>query len=229
MNKPNHTPAELVAKMLLEIGAVTLSPKVPYKFTSGMLSPIYTDNRLLMGYPFKRKEVTIYMAGLLKENGLDPQIIAGTSTAGIPPAAWLAEILNLPMIYVRSEKKHHGKGKQIEGIMNPGTNVLLVEDLISTGKSSLGAIDAIREEGGSIDTCVAFFDYELPGVKNKYAERKINLYTLTTTNILLDCAIKMKLINEEEKNLVLEWQKNPQAWEEKVKASEPQEVETSFK
>ncbi|MBI1919394.1 orotate phosphoribosyltransferase, partial [Candidatus Microgenomates bacterium] len=100
--------AERVAKLLLEIKAVTLSPNKPYKFVSGIISPIYTDNRLLMGFPLKRKEITIYMANLIHEKGLEPEIIAGTSTAGIPPAAWLAELLNLPMVYVRSEKKDHG-------------------------------------------------------------------------------------------------------------------------
>src|SRR3989344_6140455 len=142
VNKNYLSCAQRVAKMLLEIKAVTISQKSPFRFVSGILSPIYTDNRLLMGHPFKRKEMTIYMAYLMKEQNINPDAIAGTATAGIPPAAWLAELLNLPMIYVRSKPKEHGKGKMIEGEMKKGSNVLLVEDLISLGKSSLTAVDA---------------------------------------------------------------------------------------
>lgn len=201
-----------VAKMLLEIKAVTLSPQKPFTFTSGIISPIYTDNRLLMGYPLKRKEIIIYMGNLIKDLRLDPEIIAGTATAGIPPAAWLAELLNLPMIYVRGEKKDHGKGHQIEGIMEKGSKVLLIEDLISTGQSSLAAIDAIREGEGNVNTCIAFFDYGFPGTASKYSEKKINLYTLTSLTELVNMAIELKIINEEQKEMVLTWQKDPWQW-----------------
>lgn len=207
--------AQRVAKMLLEIKAVTLSPEKPFKYTSGMLAPIYTDNRLLMGYPLKRKEITVYMANLITDLELNPQIIAGTSTAGIPPAAWLAELLNLPMIYVRGGKKEHGKGRQIEGPIQKGQTVLLIEDLISTGKSSLTAVDAIREEGGKIDTCIAFFDYGFPDTAPKYAEKKVNLYTLTSLSELVDMAVKLKMITPEQKEMVLNWQKDPWNWKSK--------------
>lgn len=219
MTTKNHlNTAQRVAKMLLEIKAITLSPQNPYKFVSGIVSPIYTDNRLLMGYPLKRKEITIYMANLLKELDIEPRIIAGTSTAGIPPATWLAELLNLPMIYVRGERKDHGKGKQVEGIMNKKDYVLLVEDLISTGKSSLAAIEAIRNEGGTIDACVAFFDYGFKDTMKKYKGKHINLYILTTLDIVLDMAEKLKLINNKERKMVIEWQNDPWNWGQKEKA-----------
>ena len=214
----NHlTTAERVAKMLLEIKAVTLSPQNPYRFVSGILSPIYTDNRLLMGYPLKRKEIIIYMVNLLKEKGFEPEVIAGTATAGIPPAAWLAELLNLPMIYVRGEKKEHGKGRQVEGLLPKKADVLLIEDLISTGKSSLAAVDAIRTEGGKLDTCLAFFSYGLRDSEIAYKKKGVSLYTLTSLDVLVDMAHKMRLIAPREKSIILLWQKNPWGWEKKMK------------
>ncbi|HBQ50730.1 TPA: orotate phosphoribosyltransferase [Candidatus Daviesbacteria bacterium] len=212
--------AEQVAKMLLEIKAVTLSPQTPYKFVSGMYSPIYTDNRLLMGYPVKRKEITGYMANLMKEKMLAPEIIAGTSTAGIPPAAWLAELLELPMVYVRGNLKDHGKGKQVEGVMRKGAKVLLIEDLITTGKSSLAAVDAIRTEGGMVDTCLAFLDYGFKEAKEKYQEKDVILYTLTSFEELVNMAVEMNLLKGNEKEMVLDWQKDPWAWTEKVKLTQ---------
>ncbi len=217
--------AERVAKMLLDIKAVTLSPKAPYKYVSGMLSPIYTDNRLLMGYPLKRREITIYMANMIKEYGLEPEIIAGTSTAGIPPAAWLAELLSLPMIYIRGETKDHGKGKRVEGIIKRETNIILIEDLISTGQSSLGAIDAIRKEGGKIDTCLAFFNYGFKDTIQKYKKQKINLYTLTTLDDLVAVARKLGLITTNDVKLIIDWQKDPWGWTKKRQKKEQKTVE----
>lgn len=208
--------AERVAKLLLEIKAVTLSPNKPYKFVSGIISPIYTDNRLLMGFPLKRKEITIYMANLIHEKGLEPEIIAGTSTAGIPPAAWLAELLNLPMVYVRSEKKDHGKGKQVEGLLPKRVKVLLIEDLISTGKSSLGAIRAIQAAGGKVDTCLAILNYQLKEAKNAYQKMRIDLFTLTNLEAVILMAQKLGLINDKEKKLVEDWNNDPRNWGNRI-------------
>lgn len=219
--------AQQVARMLLRIKAVTLSPKTPYKFVSGMYSPIYTDNRLLMGYPLKRKEITGFMANLMKEKGLAPEIIAGTSTAGIPPAAWLAELLELPMIYVRGNTKDHGKGRQVEGVMKKGAKVLLIEDLITTGKSSLAAIDAIRVEGGKVDICLAFLDYGFKEAKEKYRQKKVTLYTLTSFEELVNTAVEMGLLQENEKEVVLGWQKDPWAWTAKFKPEQVRSVDYS--
>lgn len=214
--------------MLLEIKAVTLSPQNPYRFVSGILSPIYTDNRLLMGYPLKRKEITIYMANLIKELGLEPDVIAGTSTAGIPPAAWLAELLNLPMIYVRGGKKEHGKGRQVEGLLPKKADVLLIEDLISTGKSSLAAVDAIRSEGGKLDTCLAFFDYGLKESKKTYKSKKVSLYTLTTLETLTDVAYTMSLLDKKDASMVLKWRDDPWGWEEKIKKIQKTERKVEY-
>lgn len=208
--------ARRVAQILLEARAVTISPSNPFRYVSGILSPIYTDNRILMGHPLRRKEITVYLADLIKESGLEPEVIAGTATAGIPPAAWLSELLVLPMIYVRSSKKAHGKGKQIEGVLKKGANVLLIEDLISTGKSSLTAVDAIREEGGKVNTCLAFFTYGFKDSVKAYKDKKVNLLTLTSFESLVDVAEKMNLIQNKEKDLVLDWKKDPWGWEKKV-------------
>ncbi|MBI2036575.1 orotate phosphoribosyltransferase [Candidatus Microgenomates bacterium] len=224
-DKNSLTVAEKVAKMLLEIKAITLSPQAPYRFTSGILSPIYTDNRLLMGYPLKRREITGFMANLIKERNLKTDLIAGTSTAGIPPAAWLADLLNLPMVYVRGEKKEHGKGRQVEGVMARGSRVLLVEDLISTGKSSLSAVEAIRREGGKIDTCIAFFNYGLSEAVQKYRDLAVNLYTLTTLDIVLAVAQQVSLIGKKEADIVFAWQKDPIAWEKSMRAKEEKPTE----
>ncbi|MBI4038072.1 orotate phosphoribosyltransferase [Candidatus Daviesbacteria bacterium] len=223
--KNNLNTAQRVAKILLEIKAVTLSPQKPYKFVSGMLSPIYTDNRLLMGYPLKRKEITVYMAHLIHELGLYPEIIAGTSTAGIPPAAWLAELLNLPMVYVRSEKKDHGQGKQVEGLLKKGSSVLLIEDLISTGQSSLQAVNAIRQEGGKINSCLAFFDYGFKDTSKKYQKQKVNLYTLTTFDCLVKMACRMEMLTPQEEVMVLKWREEPWQWTKKVGSKQPKKVD----
>lgn len=227
MAKNSLNTPERVAKMLLEIKAVALSPQKPYKFVSGMYSPVYTDNRLLMGYPLKRKEITAYMANFMKNQGLEPEIIAGTSTAGIPPAAWLAELLNLPMIYVRGNLKDHGKGKQVEGVMKKGAKVLLIEDLITTGKSSLAAVDAIRAGGGKVDTCLAFLDYGFKEAKEKYQEKKVTLYTLTTFEELVNMALKLGMIKTSDKETVLKWKEDPWAWTAKIKPEQAQSVDYS--
>lgn len=209
--------AQRVAKILLEIKAVTLSPQKPFKFVSGIISPIYTDNRLLMGYPLKRKEITIYMSNFIIDKGLDPETIAGTATAGIPPASWIADMLNLPLIYVRGEKKDHGKGNQIEGVMKPGSRVVLIEDLISTGKSSLAAIDAIREAGGKVDTCLAFLDYGFSETAKRFASKRVHLFTLTNFEELVKMAHNLKLISPKEEQLILKWKQDPWNWVNKTK------------
>lgn len=215
-NHKGLSTADRVAKMLLEIKAVTLSPKKPYKFVSGIISPIYTDNRLLMGYPLKRKEITIYMANLVKDLELEPKVIAGTSTAGIPPAAWLADLLNLPMVYVRGSHKDHGKGRLVEGVMKKSDPVLLIEDLISTGQSSLAAVDSIRAEGGHIDTCIAFLNYGFKDTGKKYKDKKVNLHTLTDLDRVLKMAQRLELLTKKEANMVLDWQSDPWNWAKKA-------------
>lgn len=206
------------AEILLDIKAVTLSPNKPYIFVSGIHSPIYTDNRLLMGYPRQRREITECMAEAMAENALNPEIIAGTATAGIAPAAWIADRLELPMIFVRKQAKDHGTGKLVEGIIEKEKNIVLIEDVISTGKSSLSAVDAIRNEGGTILNTVAFFEYGFGDTKKRFEEKKISLYTLTTLDTLVAVSLERGIIKKEDEEMIFAWRSNPWTWTEKMKS-----------
>ena len=139
--------ARQVAEILLNVNAVKLNVKEPFTYTSGIVSPIYTDNRVLISYPEERKFIVDGYINLIKERGLKPEYIAGTATAGIPWAAFVAERLDLPMVYVRNKPKGHGAGKQIEGMLPEGKSVLIIEDLVSTGGSSLNSVQAKKDSG----------------------------------------------------------------------------------
>src|SRR3972149_6737659 len=144
-----------IAKILLELKAVELRPSNPFKWASGILSPIYCDNRLVISNPDKRKIVVDYFVDVIEDNCLDVDVVGGTATAGIPWAAWIAERINKRMIYVRAKAKDHGQENMIEGNFKPGMKVLIIEDLISTGSSLVSAIEAVREAGGIVNEAVA--------------------------------------------------------------------------
>lgn len=208
-----------IAEILLKIKAVTLNLKNPYRYVSGILSPIYTDNRLLMSYPKEWKEVINSMVDIIVDQiGVqNVDVIAGTATAGISHAAYLAEELKLPMIYVKSKIEEHGKFTRIEGKLERGKKVLIVEDLISTGKSSLSSAQAIRESGGIVENCLAIFTYGMKEAEKGFKEAGINLITLTDFNTLMDIAVEKNYIKPEEKEIILEWAEDPAGWEEKFK------------
>ncbi len=203
---------EEIAKILLDTRAVTLSPRAPYKYASGILSPIYCDNRLLMSYPERRRVIIENFKRIIQENNIEFDVVAGTATAGIPWAAWLAAEYNKPMIYVRSTKKVYGKENTMEGKLNPGQKVLIIEDLVSTGKSSVGAVGAARTAGGIVSHCLAIFSYELEKSKNSFEEKNCKLISLCNFSTLVPIAVESNYINEEEKDTVLEWNKNPKEW-----------------
>lgn len=161
---------EEIAKRLLEIEAVSLSPDEPFTWASGIKSPIYCDNRLTMSYPEVRDEVAAGLVTLIKEHFSDVEVIAGTATAGIPHAAFVSQKMALPMSYVRSSSKKHGKGNQIEGLVKPGQKVVVVEDLISTGGSAIDAADALKEHGAEVLGIVAIFSYQLKKVRSAYKQ-----------------------------------------------------------
>lgn len=212
----NEEIAREIAEILLEIKAVTLNTVKPYRYTSGILSPIYTDNRLLMSYPEQRKKVIEAFVQTIKQNHLDFDVVAGVASSGIPHAAWLAEKMNKPMVYVRKRSKEHGKENLIEGKLEKGQTVILVEDLISTGGSSLGAADALRAYGAVTDNMLAIFSYNMEAARKGFAERKINLYNLCDLNALLDEAIEKNYLKPEEKEKVLVWAENPKDWGKKM-------------
>ncbi|MDF2557394.1 MAG: pyrE [Bacillales bacterium] len=198
-----------IAKSLLDIGAVGLSPSVPYTWSSGLKSPIYCDNRLTISYPEIRKKIAQRLADLIRVNFPETNIVAGTATAGIPHAAWVSEILNLPMCYIRGKAKAHGAGKQIEGLITPGSNVVIVEDLISTGGSSLKAVEAAREAGCDVLGVVAIFSYGLDAATEQFQNAGVPYYTISDYEALIEVAIENGKISSEELAKLKQWRKNP--------------------
>ena len=201
-----------IAKDLLEIEAVFLSPSEPFTWAIGIKSPIYCDNRITMSYPKVRKEIAQGLADKIKEAYPDVEVIAGTATAGIPHAAWVAEILDLPMVYIRSKPKDHGKGNQIEGRIFEGQKMVVIEDLISTGGSVLEAAEAAKREGANVLGVAAIFTYELPKGKANFANAEMPLLTLTNYSVLIEAALEEKYIDETELNLLKEWKQDPENW-----------------
>ncbi len=201
-----------IAKSLLEIKAVSLRLDPPFTWASGRFSPIYCDNRLLMSYPEKRQQVAEGFAKLLEEKNWKPDVIAGTATAGIPHAAWLASLLNLPMIYVRGASKGHGKGNRIEGSLEKGQKVVLIEDLISTGGSSVDAANGLIEAGADLMGVAAIFTYGLEKATQKFAEAKIEFETLTDFTTLMTQSIEMGTLDKTAKEILASWQVDPAKW-----------------
>ncbi|MFI8574742.1 orotate phosphoribosyltransferase [Rossellomorea aquimaris] len=201
-----------IAKKLLDIEAVFLNPSEPFTWSSGIKSPIYCDNRLTLTYPAVRDEISTGLVEIIKEQFPDVEVIAGTATAGIPHAAWVSEKLNLPMCYVRSKAKAHGKGKQIEGKAAPGQKVVVVEDLISTGGSCITAVNALREAGCDVLGVAAIFTYELEKGKSMLQENDIKAYALSDYSSLLDVALQNSIIREEELEQLKLWSENPEKW-----------------
>ncbi len=201
-----------VAQALLDVKAVMLSPTEPYTWASGLKSPIYCDNRMTMSYPAVRREIAQGLAEKIKAEFPDVEVIAGTATAGIPHAAWIAEILDLPMVYIRSKAKEHGKGNQIEGRITEGQKMVVVEDLISTGGSVLEACEAAKREGADVVGVAAIFTYELPKGLENFANAQIPLVTLTNYTTLLESALEANYIEEKDLELLANWKKDPVNW-----------------
>ena len=195
-----------IAKDLLEIEAVFLNPSNPFTWASGIKSPIYCDNRITMSYPKVRKEIAKGLASKIKEAYPEVQVIAGTATAGIPHAAWVAEILDLPMVYIRSKAKDHGKGNQIEGRIFEGQKMVVIEDLISTGGSVLEAAEAAKEKV-RISLVLRLSLRMSCQRKSKFRKAEIPLMTLTNYSVLIEAALEDRYIDEQELTLLKEWKK----------------------
>ncbi len=206
------TKKEEIAQILLKAKAVSLNAAEPFTYASGIISPIYCDNRVLLSYPAEREVIVKYFLELIEEKGLEFDVVAGTATAGIPWAAFLAQKLGKPMVYVKKKAKEYGKQKAIEGDFQSGQRALLVEDLVSTGKSSLAAVDSIRQAGGVVEDCLAIFTYEMQKAVDQFSEYKCNLHTLSQFSVLAEEAVKQSYIQEEEKEVVLSWNKDPENW-----------------
>ncbi len=204
-----------LAMYLLQIKAVKLSPKQPFTWASGLHSPIYCDNRVTLSYPMVRTFIRQqFVEQLLKHYG-KPDAIAGVATGGIAQGALVAQELGVPFAYVRSEKKSHGMQNQIEGIIESGQSVVVIEDLVSTGKSSLLAVDALREAGANVKGMLAIFTYQLPVAEENFKAKECPLHTLTNYETLIYKANEENYISEADQESLMEWRKDPQAWSEK--------------
>ncbi|MCK4335434.1 MAG: orotate phosphoribosyltransferase [Candidatus Aenigmarchaeota archaeon] len=204
--------AKEIADILLDVRAITLSPSKPYRFVSGIFSPIYCDNRLLMSYPEKRKKIIDYFVEVIRERNLDFDVVAGIASSGIPHAAWIAERLGKPMIYIRKKTKEHGKENLIEGKLEKGQKVVIVEDLISTGSSSVNGVEAVRDQGGIVENCLVIFTYEMEKAKENFRNARCELIPLSDFTTLIEVASERNYIKPEERLKTLEWNKDPQNW-----------------
>ena len=210
---------ELIAKDLLSIGAVFLSPDKPFTWASGIKSPIYCDNRLTLTAPAVRTHIEEGLASLIKEKYPDAEVLMGTSTAGIAHAAITAHLLNMPMGYVRSGAKDHGRQNQIEGKLEKGQKVVVVEDLISTGGSVLEVVNVLREAGADVLGIVSIYTYGMKKGLERLADAHVTNYSLTDFDTTVDVAAKEGYIKEDDKERLIAFRNNPsdESWIKEVK------------
>ena len=205
--------ARSVARELLRIDAVSLRPHDPFTWSSGLVAPIYCDNRRTLAHPSIRRAIADGFAEVVREAGWESISVAGTATAGIPHAAWLAERLEAPMAYVRSEAKGHGQGRRIEGTrLGPGDEAVVVEDLISTGGSALEAVSAVRGTGATVRAVLAIFSYGLDTAASAFEAADVEAHVLTTFPVLLNVARRQHDLSAEARTLLDDWQADPKAW-----------------
>ncbi|MDP2750748.1 MAG: orotate phosphoribosyltransferase [Nanoarchaeota archaeon] len=197
-----------IPKLLIDNGVVTFDFVNGYDFFTGVKTLIYADNRLLIGSISARRKIINALAKIIKDKKINFDVIGGIATGGIPWAAFLAEKLNKPMIYIRPVKKQHGKKAHIEGTIRPRSKVLIIEDAICTGSSTLEAAKILNENGHKIKWCLCIFDYGLTPAKKNFSKAKIKYHALTSTSEVLDEAVKRKLISKEEKDKVVSWNRN---------------------
>lgn len=205
-----------VAKLLLELDAVTLSPNKPYQYASGIFSPVYTDCRVLMAYPAKRRLIRDLYIEAIQKSGVEFEVVAGTATAGIPHAAWIADKLSLPMVYVRGKAKDHGKENLMEGIIKKDQKAIVVEDLISTGESAINSVNAVRSAGGKISYVFSIITYGIKKAERSFRQNNLKLISLTNFQSVVEKAKQMEYINEDEMQLILDWIADPISWGKKM-------------
>lgn len=201
-----------VAEKLLKIKAIKLQPTMPFTWASGWKSPIYCDNRKTLSYPEIRTYIKEEFCHLIKEKYPDVEVIAGVATGAIAQGALVAEELGLPFIYVRSAPKGHGLENLIEGDLKPKQKVVVIEDLISTGGSSLKAVEAIRDNGSKVLGMMAIFTYEFPAAKEAFKKHEVELTTLSNYSSMLDVALEIDYIAHNEMETLQEWRKDPANW-----------------
>jgi orotate phosphoribosyltransferase len=204
--------ARKTAELLLQINAIKLKPENPFTWASGWKSPIYCDNRIILSYPAIRNYVREEMAKQLEKLYGRPDLIAGVATGAIGIGVLVAEMLGLPFIYVRPEAKSHGRQNQVEGQLEPGANVVVIEDLISTGKSSLNAVDALRENGANVKGMIAIFSYGFETAKKNFQKKDVELHTLSDYEQLILKASETNYITDKQLKQLMEWREDPSGW-----------------
>lgn len=206
------TNEKAVAARLLQVGAVKLSPEKPYTWASGWKSPIYCDNRKVLSFPYDRDFIKSELCSVIFEQFPEAEALAGVATAGIAWGAMAADQLKLPFMYVRPKPKEHGMGNQIEGVATAGTKVLVVEDLISTGKSSLQVCDVLKEAGVEVIGMVSIFTYGFSQATNAFEKAGVKLVSITGYQALIELALEHQTISDTQLNTLLKWRENPETW-----------------
>jgi orotate phosphoribosyltransferase len=208
----NEETALQISEYLLQIKAIKLSPMQPFTWASGWKSPIYCDNRKTLSYPKIRTSIRQKFVECINERFGEADVIAGVATGGIAIGALVAQELGLPFVYVRSSAKEHGLGNQIEGVAEPGQSVIIIEDLVSTGKSSLSAVEALRAADCKVKGMAAIFSYGFKVAESSFAKAKCPLVTLADYNVLLKQALISNYVNDAELALLEEWRISPETW-----------------
>ncbi len=208
----NKDTAEKTAELLLQINAIKLNPRNPFTWASGWNSPIYCDNRITLSFPAVRNYIRDEFSKNIEKKFGKPDVIAGVATGAIGIGILVAESLGLPFVYVRPEPKKHGRLNQVEGFLQRGQNVVVIEDLISTGNSSLLAVEALKEAGANVKGMAAIFSYGFEIATENFKNANVDLYTLSNYENLLPLAVSKKYITEEEELALQNWRKNPSTW-----------------
>ena len=203
---------KIVAEKLLQAGAVKLNPGNPFTWASGWKSPVYCDNRSLLSYPYIRDYVKSEMCNVIFEQFPEAEVLAGVATAGIAWGAMAADQLKLPFIYVRQKQKEHGLGNQVEGRFEKGQKIVVVEDLISTGKSSLQVVDVLRSKGAEVIGMVSIFTYGFDVADKAFADAKLSFESLTNYNSLIHLALEKGIVKKDMEELLMQWRSNPAEW-----------------
>lgn len=201
-----------LAAELLRIGAVLLRPQEPFTWASGWHSPIYCDNRKIFSDPSLRSMVAGALAGIAAKKYPEAQVVAGVATGAIAHGVLAADRMGKPFVYVRPKPKDHGTKSQIEGVLPPGSKVVVIEDLVSTGMSSLAAVDALREAGADVLGMVAVFTYGFGLAEERFSEKGVELTTLSDYGALIEEAVKEGLINPSDEEVLRQWRENPENW-----------------
>lgn len=204
--------AKKIAELLLQIKAVKIQPTNPFTWASGWKSPIYCDNRVILSFPIIRNHIRQTFAKQLVDEFGKPDVIAGVATGAIGIGILVAEELGLPFVYVRPEPKSHGKQNQIEGFLEKGSNVVVIEDLISTGNSSLNAVNALKEAGANVKGMAAIFSYEFEEATTNFASNNIKLITLSNYSSLIEQALNSNYITDKELDTLKDWCQKPSEW-----------------